>query len=103
VLVTTRECRPLRFSPTDDATVDSSQPTVNADICSRFTADNSPELCFADVQRVPGGWMFISSAKLQLTVRVSAIEGRFQAAGLAQLSWTEGLTRLSRALVVAAP
>jgi hypothetical protein len=35
--------------------------------------------------------MFISSAKLQLTVRVTAIEGRFQAAGLAQLSWTVGL------------
>jgi hypothetical protein len=52
--------------------------------------------------------MFISSAKLQLTVRVTAIEGRFQAAGLAQLELDRGsqldaCPRLSRALVVAAP
>ena len=37
-----RRRRTLTFAPTDDATVDSSQPTVNFGTNSRLTVDNSP-------------------------------------------------------------
>ncbi len=59
----------LTFSPTDDATVDSSQPTVNFGGNSRLTADNSPanySLLKFNVTGTSG--CTISSAKLQLTV-----------------------------------
>lgn len=82
---------------------------MNPDICSRFTADNSPAnsaLLTSNVSLMAG--CSISRAKLQLTVGVTPIEGRFQAAGLAQLELDRGsqldaCPRLSRALVVAAP
>jgi fibronectin type 3 domain-containing protein len=59
----------LTFSPTDDATVDSSQPTANFGGSSRLTADNSPAnyaLLKFDVSGTSG--CSISSAKLRLTV-----------------------------------
>ena len=82
----------LRFSPTDETTVDSSQPTVNPAICSRFTADNClPNSALPTFNVSLMAESSISSAKLQLTVGVTAIEGRFQAAGLAQLELDRGL------------
>jgi chitodextrinase len=59
----------LTFSPTDDATVDSSQPTVNFGTNSRLTVDNSP-INYALLKfTVAGtGGCPITAAKLQLTV-----------------------------------
>jgi fibronectin type 3 domain-containing protein len=59
----------LTFSPTDDTTVDSSQPTVNFGGSSRITVDNSPTnhaLLKFNVSGTAG--CSVSSAKLRLTV-----------------------------------
>ena len=59
----------LTFSPTDDATVDSSQPTVNFGTNSRLTVDNSPINYSLLKFTVAGtGGCPITAAKLQLTV-----------------------------------
>ncbi|MDT4910836.1 MAG: acid phosphatase type 7, partial [Pseudonocardiales bacterium] len=60
---------PLAFAPTDDATVDASQPTVNFGTASRLTVDNSPvnySLLKFNVTGTAG--CAISSVKLRLTV-----------------------------------
>jgi hypothetical protein len=59
----------LTFTPTDDAMVDSSQPTANFGSGSRLTVDNSPinrALLKFNVD-LPSGCA-VSSAKLQLTI-----------------------------------
>jgi fibronectin type 3 domain-containing protein len=59
----------LTFAPTDDATVDASQPTVNFGTASRLTVDNSPvnySLLKFNVTGTPG--CAVSSAKLRMTV-----------------------------------
>jgi chitodextrinase len=59
----------LTFAPSDDATVDSSQPTVNFGINSRLTVDNSPvvysllKFAVAGTSGCP-----VTGAKLRLTV-----------------------------------
>ena len=59
----------LTFAPTDDATVDSSQPTVNFGTNSRLTVDNSPVNYSLLKFTVAGtGGCPITAAKLQLTV-----------------------------------
>src|SRR6478752_4755550 len=59
----------LTFAPTDDATVDSSQPAVNLGTTSRLTVDNSPINYSLLKFTVAGtGGCPISAAKLQLTV-----------------------------------
>jgi hypothetical protein len=59
----------LTFAPTDDATVDASQPTVNFGTTSRLTVDNSPvnySLLKFNVTGTAG--CSISSAKLRMTI-----------------------------------
>jgi chitodextrinase len=59
----------LTFTPTDDATVDSSQPAVNLGTNSRLTVDNSPINYSLLKFTVAGtGGCPITAAKLQLTV-----------------------------------
>jgi chitodextrinase len=58
----------LTFSPTDDATVDSSQPTVALGANSRLTVDNSPINYTLLKFQVNTAGCLISSAKLRLTV-----------------------------------
>ena len=59
----------MTFAPTDDATVDASQPTVNFGTTSRLTVDNSPvnnSLLKFNVTGTAG--CSISSAKLRMTI-----------------------------------
>ena len=60
---------PLLFTPTDDATVDSSQPMINFGTATRLTVDNSPvnySLLKFNVTGTAG--CAINSAKLRLTI-----------------------------------
>jgi hypothetical protein len=83
----------LTFSPTDDATVDSSQPTVNFDGSSRVTVDNSPAnnaLLKFDVTSTSR--CTISSAKLRLTVGSNTNDKSVYGGdvyGVASNSWSE--------------
>ena len=59
----------LTFAPTDDATIDASQPTVNFGTATRLTVDNSPVNSILLKFNVSGtAGCPISSAKLRMTV-----------------------------------
>jgi fibronectin type 3 domain-containing protein len=83
----------LTFNPTDDATVDSSQPTVNLGSNSRITVDNSPpnySLLKFNVTGTSG--CTISSAKLQLTIGSNTDDKSVYGGdvyGVASNSWNE--------------
>jgi hypothetical protein len=83
----------LTFSPTDDATVDSSQPTVNLGGNSRVTVDNSPTTNALLKFNVTGtSGCSISSAKLQLTVGSNTDDKSVYGGdvyGVASNSWNE--------------
>jgi hypothetical protein len=58
----------MTLAPTDDATIDATNTTVNAGSSSRLTADNSPVMHFLLKFVVPTTCASVSSARLTLTV-----------------------------------
>jgi hypothetical protein len=58
----------MTLAPTDDATIDATNTTVNAGSSSRLTADNSPVMHFLLKFVVPATCASVSSARLTLTV-----------------------------------
>ena len=58
----------LTLVPTDDATIDATNTTLNAGTSSRLTADNSPVVHFLLKFDVPTSCSTVSSARLTLTV-----------------------------------
>jgi hypothetical protein len=83
----------LTFSPTDDATVDSSQPTVNFGGSSRVVVDNSPANSALLKFNLTGtSGCTISSARLRLTVGSNTDDKSVYGGdvyGVASNSWSE--------------